>query len=277
MSSEPLPASAGPVVYDDPMDKVLGLDAKTSGVGAWFGFGSGGALAAAAVMALASFVAWLHTAKARVADATQDVDLVSEAPPPPPPPPPEPEPEPAAKPAPRAFHEAAPAPPPPAQAGKVLSQEPDPKDPVDLTGNVFVQGNGEAYVGGPSSGTGTGQVADRAGYGPPVAHRGGGALLAAPPILAADLSRAASIGNWSCSDFPAEADTAGIDEAYVIIQVDASASGTPTAARVVQDPGNGFGAQARRCAMRQHFQPALDREGNPMPGTTKPFRVHFSR
>jgi len=269
------------VVYDDPMAKVLGLDAKTSGVGAWFGFGSGGTLAAAAIMALASFVAWLHTSKARVADVTQDVDLVNEAPPPPPPPPPEPEPEPEAKPAPRAVREPAQqeAPPPPAQASKVLSQEPDRKEPVDLTGNVFVQGNGDAYVGGPTSGTGTGTLADRAGYGPP-ATRGAGPLLAAPPpppILAADLSRDASIGHWSCSDFPEEADSAGIDEAYVMIQVDVNASGTVTAVRVLQDPGSGFGAQARRCAMRQHFQPALDREGNPMPGSTKPFRVHFSR
>jgi periplasmic protein TonB len=267
------------VVRDDPMDRVLGLDAKTSGVGAWLGFGSGGTLAAAAMMALAGFVAWLHTSKARMADVTQDVDLISEAPPPPPPPSPESEPE--AKPAPRAFHEAAPTaqPPPPAQPGKVLSQEPDPKEPVDLTGNVFVQGSGDAYVGGPTSGTGTGTSADRAGYGPPAGNRGAGPLLAAPspPVLAADLSREASIGHWSCSDFPEEADSAGIDEAYVMIQADVSAGGTPTTVRVLQDPGSGFGAQARRCAMRQHFQPALDREGNPMPGTTKPFRVHFSR
>jgi len=272
-------APARVAAHDDPLEKVLGLDAKTSGVGAWFGFGSGGTLAAAAIMALASFVAWLHTSKVRVPEATQDVDLINEAPPPPPPPPPEPEPEPEAKPTPHAVREAAPAaaPPPPAQAGKVLLQEPDPKEPVDLTGNVFVQGGGDAYVGGPTSGTGTGTSADRAGYGP-AGNRGTGSLLAAPaPVRAADLSRDASIGHWSCSDFPEEADSAGIDEAYVMIQVDVSASGTPTAVRVLQDPGSGFGTQARRCAIRQHFQPALDREGNPLPGTTKPFRVHFSR
>ena len=269
------------VARDDPMDKVLGLDAGTSGVGAWLGFGSGGTLLAAGAMALAAFVAWLHTTKAHVADTTQDVDLIAEAPPPPPPPPPpEPEPERQPEPAPRAFHDAPPSAPqaPPAQAAKVLAQEPDPKDPVDLTGNVFVQGSGEAYVGGPTSGTGTGKDADRAGYGPPAANRGAGPLLAAPPPrVAADLSRTASIGNWSCSDFPAEADTAGVDDAYVMIQVDVSAAGSPTAVRVLQDPGNGFGTQARRCAMRQHFQPALDHEGNPMPGTTNAFRVHFSR
>jgi hypothetical protein len=62
-----------------------------------------------------------------------------------------------------------------------------------------------------------------------------------------------------------------------MIQVDVDASGRAVAAKVLQDPGSGFGRQAKMCAMRQRFQPALDRSGTPVAGSTKPFRVHFSR
>jgi outer membrane biosynthesis protein TonB len=107
---------------------------------------------------------------------------------------------------------------------------------------------------------------------------GTGPVNAPPPQVAGpDLSRPASIGAWSCSDFPEEADTAQIDEAYVMIQVDVDANGKAATVKVLQDPGNGFGRQAKLCAMRQRFQPALDRSGNPVPGSTKAFRVHFSR
>ncbi|HEY8091902.1 MAG TPA: hypothetical protein VIF09_28770, partial [Polyangiaceae bacterium] len=43
-------AATGGVSYDDPMSKVLGLDSKTSGIAAWFGFGSAGALLAVWLM-----------------------------------------------------------------------------------------------------------------------------------------------------------------------------------------------------------------------------------
>ena len=264
------------VAYDDPMDKVLGLDAKTSGIGAWFGFTSGGTLVAAGLMTLASVVAWWHTAHARVAETTQDIDVVTEAPPPPPPPPPMPEPEtkPAA-PQPRAV--AAPPPPPPAQAAKVLTQEPKPEEPVDLTGNTIVQGNADTYAGGFTTANGSSTTAVNTAPSPTGVQGGTGPVNAPPQVATPDLTRAASIGNWSCSDFPEEADTAQVDEAYVMIQVEVDASGRAVAAKVIQDPGNGFGRQAKMCAMRQRFQPALDRSGTPVAGSTKPFRVHFSR
>jgi protein TonB len=264
------------VAYDDPMDKVLGLDAKTSGIGAWFGFTSGGTLVAAGLMTLASVVAWWHTAHAQTAEATQDIDVVTEAPPPPPPPPPTAEPE--AKPvAPQPRAVAAPPPPPPAQAAKVLTQEPKPDEPVDLTGNTIVQGNADSYAGGFTTANGSSSAAVNTAPSPTGVQGGTGPVNAPPQAAAPDLSRTASIGNWSCSDFPAEADTAQIDEAYVMIQVDVDASGRAVAAKVLQDPGNGFGRQAKMCAMRQRFQPALDRAGNPVAGSTKAFRVHFSR
>ncbi len=276
----PVPAYSVSVAYDDPMDKVLGLDAKTSGIGAWFGFTSGGTLLAAAGMTLASVVAWWHTAHAGTLETTQDIDVVTEAPPPPPAPPP-PEPEPEAKPAappPRAVHEAPPPPPPPAQAAKVLTQEPKPDEPVDLTGNTIVQGNADSYAGGFTTANGSSSAAVHTAPSPTGVPGGTGPVNAPPPQVAApDLSRPASIGAWSCSDFPEEADTAQVDEAYVMIQVDVDASGRPASVRVLQDPGNGFARQAKTCAMRQRFQPALDRSGNPVAGSTKPFRVHFSR
>lgn len=273
----PVPAFSVSVAYDDPMDKVLGLDAKTSGLGAWFGFTSGGTLVAAGVMTLASVVAWWHTAHAGTIETTQDIEVTEAPAPPPPPPPPEPEPEtkPAA-PQPRAVHEAPP-PPPPAQAAKVLTQEPKPDEPVDLTGNTIVQGNADTYAGGFTTANGSSTAAVNTTPSPTGVQGGTGPVNAPPPQMAPDLSRPASIGAWSCSDFPEEADTAQVDEAYVMIQVDVDANGRPATVKVLQDPGNGFGRQAKICAMRQRFQPALDRAGNPVAGSTKAFRVHFSR
>jgi hypothetical protein len=46
--------------------------------------------------------------------------------------------------------------------------------------------------------------------------------------------------------------------------------------RVLADPGNGFGREAMRCAMQKKYQPALDHDGNAIPGIVRP-RVHFSR
>ena len=50
-------ATAGAVPYDDPMSKVLGLDAKTSVLAAWFGFTSAGTVLLVWVMGLALLLA----------------------------------------------------------------------------------------------------------------------------------------------------------------------------------------------------------------------------
>jgi protein TonB len=269
--------AGGPAVpYDDPMSKVLGLDAKTSGLGAWFGFTSGSTALLAGLMALASAVAWMHTMHALSAGVTpEEIEVVKEeAPPPPPAPVAESKPEPAPPPARAVPHEP---PPPPAQAAKVLTQEPDPNEPVDLTGNTIVQGNADAYAGGFTTKNGTNANAARAIPSPTGVPGGTGAVQAPPP--GPDRSRAASLAgsrDWN-APFPAEADTVQIDEAYVTLQIDVRADGTPAAVRILSDPGNGFGREARRYAMTQRYAPALDREGNPVPGTIGPIRVHFSR
>jgi len=278
--SERRPAASARDATDDPMAKVLGLDAKTSTFGAWFGFTSGSTVLLAAGMLLATWIAWLHAARDARADVPEEIDVVREEAPPPPPvqtAEPEPEPKPVAPP-PRAA--AAPPPPPaPAQAAKVLTQEPDPNEPVDLTGNTIVQGNADAYAGGVTTANGTSTTAVHALASPSGVPGGTGTaqVQAAPPTP--DRSRSASLGGsgeWSCP-FPPEADTAQIDEAYVTLQVDVRPDGTPGAVRVVSDPGNGFGREARRCAMGKRYQTALDHDGNSIAGTTNQFRVHFSR
>jgi protein TonB len=277
-------AVAGTAAFDDdPMSRVLGLDAKTSGLLAWFGFTSGGTLLAAAFIALASVVAWLHTVRGRAADRIEEIEVLKDDTPPPPPPVAEPQAEPEAKPAappPRAIHEAPPPPPTPAEAAKVLTQEPNPNEPVDLTANTIVQGNADAYAGGFTSANGTNANAVRT-LPSPTGSPGGTGPVQAPPQQAAgpDQSRKASLGGsgeWKCP-FPPEADTSQVDEAYVTLQADVRADGTPTQVRVLSDPGNGFGREARRCAMNRRWTTALDHDGTPVPGTTGPVRVHFQR
>lgn len=271
-------AGGSPAIYDDPMSKVLGLDAKTSSLTAWFGFTSGSTLLLVGLMALASVVAWVHTAHGRLAaSAPEEIDVMKEDVPPPPPPRAEPE----AKPEPVALQrpqrEAPPPPPAPAQAAKVIAQEPDPNEPVDLTGNTIVQGNADAYAGGFTTGNGTSTNAVRAAAVAGGVPGGTGPVRPAPQLTATDRSRAASVGatEWN-APFPPEADAAQIDDAYVMLQVDVRPDGRAAAVRVLSDPGNGFGREARQYAMKQRYSPALDREGDAIASTTN-VRVHFSR
>jgi protein TonB len=163
----------------------------------------------------------------------------------------------------------------------VLTQEPKPDEPVDLTGNTFVTGNADAYAGGFTAGNGTSATAVHTTPSPTGVPGGTGAPQAPParPVHKQSLAREASLGGgseWSCP-FPPEADTAQIDEASVMLTVDVRPDGAPAGVRVVSDPGNGFGREARRCAMGKRYSPKLDDDGNPVAGTTRPFRVHFSR
>ncbi|HEY1693945.1 MAG TPA: hypothetical protein VGG39_17380 [Polyangiaceae bacterium] len=271
--------------YDDPMTRVLGLDAKTSGIGAWFGFGSAGTLLMAWLMGLTVLVAWWRASHAPIASSSSEIEIINEAPPPPPPPPPvteaETKPEPAAPPQRAVPHDAPPPPPAPAQAAKVLTAEPKPDEPVDLTGDTIVQGNADTFAGGFTASNGTNTNAVHTAPSPTGVVGGTGTPQAAPapPVQAKDLSRTASLSgssDWNCP-FPPEADTAQVDEAAVVLQVDVRADGTAGAVRVLGDPGNGFGREARRCAMSRHYTTSLDHDGNAIAGTTKPFRVHFQR
>jgi protein TonB len=205
------------------------------------------------------------------------VDLIKEAPPPPPPvEEPKPEPE-QAKPPPK--DEAPPPPPQPAQAGKVLTADPDPNEPVDLTGG-FVQGNAATYAGGITSSNGTGTKPIYNPAAAPTGVPGGTGTAPAPAARKEDRSRAPGLlgsVDWNDCPFPGEADAEQIDQAFVLIQVKVKPDGAPDSVSVLQDPGHGFGREARKCAMRKKYSPGLDPDGNAIPGATKPFRVRFER
>jgi protein TonB len=270
---------AAMAMYDDPMSRVLGMDARVTGAAAWFGFTSGGTLVMVALMALVSVVAWMHRAEAQIADAPSEVDVMREEAPPPPPVPDAEHKADQAPPPPRATPREAPPPPPaPAQAGKVLTAEPDPNEPVDLTGNTIVTGNADSYAGGTTMANGTSATAVRGLASPTGVPGGTGAPKAAPAPVGPDLSRSAVLGGgkeWSCP-FPPEADAAQVDEARVSLEVQVGTDGAAGTVNVLKDPGYGFGRAARQCALRQHHSPALDHEGNPVPSTIK-VNVHFSR
>jgi protein TonB len=263
------------------MAQVLELDASSMGTARWAGY----LLAAIALMLGLTVGVRIIGKLIDLTDsatpprmAPQEIEI--EEPPPPPPPPPEPaeaKPEPAPAPPPRAIHEAPPPPPAPAQAGKVLTQEPDPNEPVDLTGNTIVSGNSDSYAGGVTAANGTSPTAVRALTSPNGVPGGTGTPKAAAAPVGPDRSRHASTANheWDCP-FPPEAETAQINETYVGLQIDVRADGSPAGVRVLRDPGNGFGRQARGCAMSRRYETALDREGHAIAETIR-INVHFER
>ncbi len=274
-------AGVGASTYDDPMTKVFGLDAQTSGLVAWIGYFLGSIALLLGLLVSARAITLILALNAHATApmvAPQEIDVLRDEPPPPPPlsaeakedapPPPPPH---------AAPHEAPP--PPPAQAGKVLTQEPDPNEPVDLTGNTIVSGNADSYAGGATASNGTGTMAVHGPTSPSGTPGVTGAPQAAPQPAGPDRTRGPSLAGgaeWSNCPFPPEADTAQIDEAFVTIEIDVRADGTPANARVLRDPGNGFGREAVRFAMTQRYDSALDRTGNRIPGNLK-VRVHFSR
>lgn len=208
-----------------------------------------------------------------------EVDVVKEQPPEPPKPEPEPEPE---KPAPKDPTPPPEAPPPAlAEVGKVLTADPTPSDgPVDLT-NTFVSGSGSDFAGGRSSAEGTSK---KPVYNPAAVATGSptgtGTGPAAPPPRKDDKSKQPGLlgsVDWNDCPFPGEADAEQIDHAFVMIQVKVKPDGSPENVSVLQDPGHGFGREARKCAMRKKYSQGLDPDGNPIAGTTKPFRVRFER
>ena len=210
-----------------------------------------------------------------------EVDILKA--PPPAPPPPEPEKEEAPTPAPPTrvaapVAKTANAPPPAAaQAGKILTQTPD-DAPVDLTGEGFVTGNAESYAGGVTASNGTSAGPVRSPMAAATGVPGGVGKPSDHPVAGPDLTRPAGPGKteWDCP-FPPESDEAQINLERVHVVVTVRPDGTPQSVRVLADPGHGFGRAARECAMRQRFEPALDRDGKPVASTSPPFWIKFSR
>ncbi len=158
-----------------------------------------------------------------------------------------------------------------AKAAQILAKTDD--NVLDFE-NVFTVGSSERYTGGNTLSKGTN---DKPPDTPKVAATG---VAAAPPpqIVSVDLSRTATLagsGEWRCP-FPPEADSDSVDEASAIIEVIVGATGKAQTANILQDPGHGFGREARSCAMRESYVPALDKSGNPV-ASSKKFRVKFER
>lgn len=236
---------------------------------------------------------WSHMVRETVAAKlaqTYEIELEKpeEKPPEPEPPPPEPVKEaPPPEPPPVVKEEAPPpkadAPPPPpvaAEAAKVLTQEPANDEPVNLTGNSFVTGSGSTYAGGTTQAGGTSKQAVYNAAAAATGVVGSTGTAPAPSTPKVDRSRAAGLAGgdrWDDCPFPAEADSEQIDQAYVTIQVKVSATGAAESVTVLQDPGHGFGREARKCGMQKTYATALDVDGRPVAGTTKAIRIHFER
>jgi protein TonB len=268
--------------YDDPMTRVFALDASSSGALPWLGY-TVGAVALLLALLVGVRVIGLLVAMtdipAEPPTAPQEVDVLRDEPPPPPPPTPEPEAKPEPAPPPRAMpHETPPPPPPaPAQAGKVLTQEPDPNEPVDLTGNTFVSGNATDYAGGATAANGTSKTPVRA-LTAPTGVPGGTGPVTAPPPAGPDRSRVASIQNidWNACPFPPEADVDQVDEAYVQATMDIDAEGKARNIHVLKESSPGFARQFIKCAESKRFIAALDHDGHPITSTLTR-NIHFTR
>jgi len=235
----------------------------------------GGALGLSEVLG-APVANWSAEMAARIHDAIARERAVDLSPPPPPPPPPAAEPPAPAPPAVRAPHPVhapaparAAAPSPPAQAGKLTAVA---NDPVDFTGGAFVVGGAATFPGGVTSAQGKGvrpgTTTDPSATGTGDAGRGRAPSRARP----VSLDQAA----WSCP-WPAEADAEQVNEKTVVLRVRVKADGRAEAVDVLSDPGFGFGAAARACALLTRFEPARDAGGQPIAALSAPIRVHFSR
>lgn len=164
-----------------------------------------------------------------------------------------------------------------ATAGKVMLAKGSSDDaPADFT---MVTGAG-TYAGGVTAADGTSRAPVDRGPGVAAPAVPSPAPLASAPAArrpAEDRSSRARVRgvDWGCSAlFPASAQR---DDAWVSVIVAVRADGTPEAVTVVSDPGEGFGAAARACALRQTFEPARDPDGAAIAGRTAPVRVHFTR
>jgi protein TonB len=176
-------------------------------------------------------------------------------------------------------------PPAPAEAADVLTAEPD-DEAVDLTGFDIVDKDGSKATGAgytSAKGTDTKPVYDKnAKVGGVPGAKGTGEPKPAPPPprrRKKDMSKPAGLSggrSWNCP-FPPQADAEQVHRAAALVVVKVGTSGQALSATVVSDPGYGFGAAARRCAMARSYTPALDADGKPKVSTTPPIRVSFRR
>lgn len=268
----------------DPLAHVLAIGADVTWVGALAVAGAlvvHGAAATRAALIDPWLLDWAgRTGLVIEGRLAQTIDVSTEKEPPPPPPVEEPKEEEPRELAPapverNPYDDVKPATPPPpsaAEASQVLTAS---DDTLDFTGNTIVVGNAATYAGGKTTREGTSKRVEKVG-GP--GGGGNGPENAKPSAPAPDLSRAVALAgssDWKCP-WPGEADAEQMDEAKVEIEVAVGPDGRATRATVLADPGFGFGREAKACALRQSYAPALDRDGKAV-AATKKFRVRFER
>lgn len=245
---------------------------KTGGGGRRLAFGSVAVLACYVALFFAvsrighSAGPWSAEMAARIHEAVAAETAVDLTPPPPPPPPvtavePKAESPRLARVA-RAPH-ARPAA--PAQAGQLAAASPE---PADFTGTAFVVGVGSSYAGGTTTSHGASKTPARG----IVAPGGTGDGAARSQARSVSLDQAA----WNCP-WPAEADAQQVNEQTVVLRAAVDVDGHVDHVDVLSDPGFGFGAAARLCAMRTRFEPARASAGQPIAAVSPPIRVHFFR
>jgi periplasmic protein TonB len=193
---------------------------------------------------------------------TEIIDVEPAVPPPEERPKPEPAPSAPSEPLKRATTQppSEPAPSTPVAVPLLTESSNEQADLVDLT-NTLVLGSASASHGngtakGAASGTGSG----------PVSSHGPKSLSGSSEP---NRARAASVWgepDWNCP-FPSEADINGVDRALTTLRVELSGQGKVNHVAILRDPGHGFGAAAKRCALGKRYNPALDREGRPIAGT----------
>lgn len=169
-----------------------------------------------------------------------------------------------------------------AEAADVLTQEGDDDEPVDMSGWNIVSKDGSKSTGGgrtSAEGKSKDPVHDARARNDGV-QGGRGTAPAAPRPRATkpNLSRPVGLaggGRWNCP-FPAQADLEQIDRAAAVVVVTVGPNGRPIRARVSSDPGYGFGANARRCALARSFTPARNADGDAITSSAS-VRVLFDR
>jgi len=204
---------------------------------------------------------------------TLEPPVVPVAPPPPVPSPVPPAPASRAEAAPHAPHPLAPrsGAPGPAKAQALAGAAPA-EAPVDFGELAFVTGTSATAGFGRVSGSGTREGGEgrngKAGEDGLDPSEGKGPALARAVTLSEDA--------WDCP-WPSSADEHERDEAEVDLSVEVAPDGHVAHVRILRDPGFGFGAAARACALRTPFTPALNRGGQPVIAWSPTIRVIFRR
>ncbi|HEY2732027.1 MAG TPA: ferric siderophore ABC transporter substrate-binding protein [Polyangia bacterium] len=155
----------------------------------------------------------------------------------------------------------------PAQAGQLAAAS---LEPADFTGTAFVVGVGSSYAGGTTTSHGTSKTPARGIVAPGGSGDGAGTTRSQARPVSLDQEA------WSCP-WPADADAQQVNEQTVVLRATVRADGRAERVDVLADPGYGFGAAARLCALATRFEPARDPAGQPVTSLSPPIRVHFFR